>query len=215
MRKLWKVWSKLPIRPVQAMIPPLRTNCWELIRERDLCFMNLLWWLDPQKAVVYNNIFLSAPDIYVLLVTLMITHRLLWSPDTELRTQTGDSGHRDSASLGGFCGCCRLPDGGISWWWSEQFRCWLTLNSHLLSHCALTLVTVFAQLIISLCTDLTLSCYCWVTLAGDTGLYLAAVRFRLSWDSLEAAERAGASERPAWPGHGGTTHRGWIVVSSE
>ena len=145
MRKLWKVWSKLPIRPVQAMIPPLRTNCWELIRERDLCFMNLLWWLDPQKAVVYNNIFLSAPDIYVLLVTLMITHRLLWSPDTELRTQTGDSGHRDWASLGGFCGCCRLPDGGISWWWSELFRCWLTLNSHLLSHCALTLVTVFAQ----------------------------------------------------------------------
>ena len=90
MRKLWKVWSKLPIRPVQAMIPPLRTNCWELIRERDLCFMNLLWWLDPQKAVVYYNIFLLAPDIYVLLVTLMITHRLLWSPDTELRTQTGD-----------------------------------------------------------------------------------------------------------------------------
>ena len=131
------------------------------------------------------------------------------------RLETRDSGHRDSASLGGFCGCCRLPDGGISWWWSEQFRCWLTLNSHLLSHCALTLVTVFAQLIISLCTDLTLSCYCWVTLAGDTGLYLAAVRFRLSWDSLEAAERAGASERPAWPGHGGTTHRGWIVVSSE
>ena len=61
------------------------------------------------------------------------------------RLETRDSGHRDWASLGGFCGCCRLPDGGISWWWSELFRCWLTLNSHLLTHCALTLVTVFAQ----------------------------------------------------------------------
>ena len=155
MRKLWKVWSKLPIRPVQAVIPPLRTNCWELIRERDLCFMNLLWWLDQQKAVVYNNIFLSAPDISVLLVTLMITHRQGRSPDTELRLVPSfrDSGHREtepplaasvaaagSRMVGSADGC-------------GEFRSWLTLSSfislctdpchfvcsvRLLSHCAMT-----------------------------------------------------------------------------
>ena len=162
MRKLWKVWSKLPIRPVQAVIPPLRTNCWELIRERDLCFMNLLWWLDPQKAVVYNNLFLSAPDINVLLVTLMITHRQGRSPDTELRLVPSfrDSGHREtepplaasvaaagSRMVGSADGC-------------GEFRSWLTLGSYLTVHWPLSLCLLSA-LIISLCNDLTLSpCYC-------------------------------------------------------
>ena len=48
--------------------------------------------------MVYNNLFLLAPDINVLLVTLMITHRQGRSPDTELRLVPSfrDSGHRET-----------------------------------------------------------------------------------------------------------------------
>ena len=82
--------------------------------------------LAPQKAVVYNNIFLS-PDIYVLLVTehspaAGADHQTL-SPDWVRASEWRLGSERDSASPGGLCGqWCRQQDGGSADGW-KQFRC--------------------------------------------------------------------------------------------
>ena len=136
--------------------------------------------------------------------SLVNTHRLGRSPDTEPRLSfTVETRGRERLSLpGGFCGWCRQPDGGSADGW-KQFRCWSTLAETVLGYiCYLTVhwplsLCLLSALIISQLIGwhyvVLLLCSPWLC---TPGLYLAAVRFRLSWDSLEAAERRGGQWVP-------------------
>ena len=138
-RKLWL--SDLNYQLDQAVIPPVRTHCWELIRERDLCFMTLLWWSRPQKAVVYNNIFLLPPAINVLLVTNNSPAERI----TRHCTRDPDSGHKErrererepplAASVAAGSRMEESADGRVLVFWSHQHWPQCVMISPGLTHC--------------------------------------------------------------------------------